>query len=168
VNAVLRKVAVAGPALWQGLPTDRLPGWLRGRLLSAWGSRAVQAIEAAHAAGAPVDLTPRDGDAAALAARLDGRALPTGSVRLAGAAPISELAGYAEGDWWVQDAAAALAVRMLAPRPGEQVLDLCAAPGGKTLQLAAAGADVTALDLSAPRMERLRDNLARCRLSARA
>ncbi len=91
-------------------------------------------------------------------------ALPTGSVRIAVRAQVSDLPGYQEGDWWVQDAAAALPARALAARPGEKVLDLCAAPGSQTLQLAAAGADVTALDLSESRMARLHENLARCRL----
>lgn len=166
VNAVLRRATETPPARWAALPPDPLPGWLRGRLMSAWGKQATMAMEAAHARGAPLDLTPKDGDAAALAARLGGTALPTGSVRLAGSVQVSELPGYAEGDWWVQDAAAALAAKVLAPRPGERVLDLCAAPGGKTLQLAAAGARVTALDLSAERMERVRENLDRCRLAA--
>lgn len=166
VNAVLRRVTETPAERWAALPPDPLPGWLRGRLMSAWGKPATMAMEAAHARGAPLDLTPKDGDAVALAARLGGVALPTGSVRLAGPAQVSELPGYAEGDWWVQDAAAALAAKVLAPRPGERVLDLCAAPGGKTLQLAAAGARVTALDLSAERMERVVENLARCRLAA--
>jgi 16S rRNA (cytosine967-C5)-methyltransferase len=92
--------------------------------------------------------------------------LPTGSLRLAEAGQITALPGYAEGAWWVQDAAAALPARVLDPRPGERVLDLCAAPGGKTLQLAAAGAEVTALDISGPRLARLRENLERTRLTA--
>jgi 16S rRNA (cytosine967-C5)-methyltransferase len=165
VNAVLRKAAGLGAA-WAALPPQRLPGWLRGRLLAAWGAAAVTAIEAAHARGAPLDLTPRDGDAAALAARLGGIALPTGSVRLAEGAQVSALPGYGEGAFWVQDAAAALPARLLAPRPGERVADLCAAPGGKTLQCAAAGARVWAVDASAARLARLSENLARTRLAA--
>ncbi|MCX7643870.1 MAG: 16S rRNA methyltransferase [Rhodobacteraceae bacterium] len=165
VNAVLRRAAEEA-ASWAALPPQQLPGWLRGRLLSAWGAKAVAAIERAHAAPAPLDLTPKDGDAAALAARVGGTVLPTGSVRLPPGAQVTALPGYAEGDWWVQDAAAALPVRLLGPRPGERIADLCAAPGGKTLQLAAAGARVIALDASAERMERLRANLARCRLAA--
>ncbi|GAB4386806.1 RsmB/NOP family class I SAM-dependent RNA methyltransferase [Albidovulum sp.] len=166
VNAVLRRLAALPAADWAALPPTELPGWLRGRLMSAWGKRVTLAIEAAHARGAALDLTPRDGDGAGLAARLGGILLPTGSVRLADAGQISGLPGYEEGDWWVQDAAAALPARLLAPRPGEAVLDLCAAPGGKTMQLAAAGARVTALDISEPRLMRLRDNLRRCRLEA--
>jgi 16S rRNA (cytosine967-C5)-methyltransferase len=162
-NAVLRRVDLAR---WDALPLPRLPRWLRGPLIEAWGKPAVAAIEAAHAAGAPLDLTPKDGDAAALAARLGGIALPTGSVRLAAAGQVTALEGFETGDWWVQDAAAALPGRVLAPRPGERVLDLCAAPGGKTLQMAAAGAEVTAIDISETRLERLRQNLDRCRLTA--
>ncbi|HEY0213826.1 MAG TPA: transcription antitermination factor NusB [Paenirhodobacter sp.] len=164
VNAVLRKVA-DDRARWETLPPPALPGWLRGRLMSSYGKSAVQRMEIAHLAGAPTDLTAR-GDAAVLAERLGAALLPTGSVRLAPGAQVTGLPGYAEGDWWVQDAAAALAVRALAPRAGERVLDLCAAPGGKTLQLAAAGARVTALDISATRLARLAENLTRCGLQA--
>jgi len=166
VNAVLRKVADTDPADWQAQPPQRLPGWLRGRLDSAWGRAAVTGIEAAHAAGAQLDLTPRDGDAAALAVLVGGAALPSGSVRLDGPYQVSALPGYEEGAWWVQDAAAAIPAKLLAARSGERVLDLCAAPGGKTLQLAAAGAEVTALDLSETRMARLAENLARTGLAA--
>ncbi|WP_343080677.1 RsmB/NOP family class I SAM-dependent RNA methyltransferase [Ostreiculturibacter nitratireducens] len=166
VNAVLRRVAEDGPARWASLPPQELPGWLRGRLMSAYGKAAVQAMEAVQAGQAPLDLTPRDGDAEALAARVGGEALPTGSVRTLSAGQVSALPGFAEGDWWVQDAAAALAARALAIGPGARVLDLCAAPGGKTLQLAAAGAEVTAVDISGARLERLRQNLGRCRLTA--
>ncbi len=164
VNAVLRRVA-GRLGQWDGLPVPRLPKWLRKRLLAVYGKAAVEAMEAAHAAGAPLDLTARE-DAAAVAAQVGGVVLPTGSVRLAAARQVSALPGYAAGDWWVQDAAAALPARVLAPRPGERVLDLCAAPGGKTLQLAAAGAAVTALDISAKRLERLAENLARTRMAA--
>ncbi|MFZ5710373.1 MAG: RsmB/NOP family class I SAM-dependent RNA methyltransferase [Pseudomonadota bacterium] len=167
VNAVLRRVAETGPADWAGLPVPELPGWLRGRLMSAYGKPAVLRIEAAHAAAAPIDLTPRDGDAAALARRTAGTGLPTGSVRLPAGVTVSALPGYEDGAFWVQDAAAALPARALAVRPGETVLDLCAAPGGKTMQLAAAGAEVTALDRSAARMERMRANLSRAGLAAR-
>jgi 16S rRNA (cytosine967-C5)-methyltransferase len=166
VNAVLRRAAETPPERWAGFPSPELPGWLRGRLMSAYGKKAAQAMEAAHARGAAIDLTPKDGDAPSLAAQLGGVALPTGSVRLPSGAQVSELPGYEGGDWWVQDAAAALAAKLLAVRPGERVLDLCAAPGGKTMQLAAAGAAITALDVSDARLERLRENLARCRLEA--
>jgi 16S rRNA (cytosine967-C5)-methyltransferase len=93
--------------------------------------------------------------------------LPTGSLRLTDAGQVSALPGFAEGAWWVQDAAAALPVRLLGDVRGKRVLDMCAAPGGKTLQLAAAGADVVALDLSDTRLDRLRENLARTGLARR-
>jgi 16S rRNA (cytosine967-C5)-methyltransferase len=121
----------------------------------------VTAIEAVQAKAPPLDVTPRG------ATLPEGETLPTGSIRLAEPGQVTALPGYAAGDWWVQDAAAALAAPLLAVQPGEKVLDLCAAPGGKTLQMAAAGAHVTALDISAPRLERLRENLTRMRLQAK-
>lgn len=167
-NAVLRRALATPAADWAARPPQRLPGWLRRRLVAAWGGAAVAAIEAAHRKGAPPDLTPRlPATAAALADRLGAQALPTGSLRLVKGGQVSALPGHATGEFWVQDAAAALPARLLAVRPGERVLDLCAAPGGKTLQLAAAGARVTALDISPPRLDRLRENLARTRLDAR-
>ncbi len=167
VNAVARKVGATSPETWTALPPPAMPDWLRGRLMNAWGRRAVLAMELAHRRGAPLDLTPKSGDAAGLAETLGGAVTATGSVRLSGhPKQVSQLPGYTAGDWWVQDAAAALPARVLAPRAGERVLDLCAAPGGKTLQLAAAGASVTALDISAPRMARLAANLARCGVEA--
>lgn len=161
VNAVLRKVAADGPEVWVRLRVPRLPRWLRDPLVQAWGAPAVAAMEAAHFAGAPLDLTLKPGASAP-----GGEVLPTGSVRLRDAGQVSGLPGFAVGDWWVQDAAAALPVRLLDPQPGEAVLDLCAAPGGKTMQLAAAGARVTALDISEGRMARVRENLARTGLNA--
>lgn len=158
VNAVLRKVPETPFA---GLPPQRMPRWLRQPLVHVWGREVVSAIEAVQAGLPPLDLTLREG-----AVVPEGLLLPTGSLRLEEKGQVSALAGYEAGGWWVQDAAAALAVRLLAPVAGERVLDLCAAPGGKTLQLAAAGARVTALDLSEPRMGRVRENLARCGLEA--
>jgi 16S rRNA (cytosine967-C5)-methyltransferase len=160
-------VAADGPARWPTLPVPHLPKPLRKRLTAAWGKAGVTSIEAAHAAGAALDLTPRDGDAAGLAARLGGVALPTGSVRLADAGQVTALPGWDEGAFWVQDAAAAIPARALHARPGERIADLCAAPGGKTLQLAAVGADVTAVEISAVRMARLAQNLVHSGLAAR-
>jgi 16S rRNA (cytosine967-C5)-methyltransferase len=166
VNAVLRRLATGADPL-AGAPPQRLPGWLRDRLAAAWGGPAVAAFEAAHAAGAPLDLTPKvAAEAGALARALGARRLPQGSLRLPEGGQVSALPGHATGAWWVQDAAAALPARLLAPRPGERIADLCAAPGGKTLQLAAAGAAVTAVDVSAARLARLAENLARCGLAA--
>lgn len=165
-NAVLRKVAELTPEEWQAVPPAKMAGWLRGWLESKLGRKAVVALEAAHAAGAPLDLTPKDGDAVALAAKVGGEALPTGSVRIAGHPQVSALPGFDSGDWWVQDAAAALPARILAPQKGERIADICAAPGGKTMQLAASGAAVTALDISRPRLKRLQENLDRTGLQA--
>ncbi|NOD48846.1 MULTISPECIES: RsmB/NOP family class I SAM-dependent RNA methyltransferase [unclassified Ruegeria] len=162
VNAVLRKVAAEGPEAWPKMRVPRLPEWLRNPLTMAWGADAVAGMEQAHFAGAPLDLTVKRGGIGP-----SGDVLPTGSIRLQDAGQVSTLPGYKAGDWWVQDAAAALPVRVLAPKAGETVLDLCAAPGGKTMQLAAAGADVTALDVSEARMERVRENLQRTGLTAK-
>lgn len=162
VNAVLRKIAGAAAA-WADAPVQPMPGWLRAPVVATWGEATARAIEEAHESGAATDLTPRAG----FAPEMPGEALPTGSWRLPPGSQISALPGYAAGAWWVQDAAAALAVRVLDPRPGERIADLCAAPGGKTLQLAAAGAEVTALDISEHRLARVAENLARCGLSAR-
>lgn len=165
-NAVLRKIAADGPEAWAALRAPRLPKWLRGPLTEAWGPDAMTGIEAAHFAGAPLDLTAKR-DPEGLAAAVAGTVLPTGSVRVADAGQVTTMPGFAEGDWWVQDAAAALPFKILAPQKGEAVLDLCAAPGGKTMQLAAAGAQVTAVDNSKQRMQRVRENLARVHLPAK-
>ena len=165
-NAVLRKIAAEGPEAWAALRAPRLPKWLRGPLTEAWGPDAMTGIEAAHFAGAPLDLTAKR-DPENLAAAVGGTVLPTGSGRVADAGQVTTMPGFAEGDWWVQDAAAALPVKILAPQKGEAVLDLCAAPGGKTMQLAAAGAQVTAVDNSKQRMQRVRENLARVHLPAK-
>lgn len=159
-NAVLRQLADGLD--WSSVPTPRLPDWLRGTLQNAYGAQATAAIEMAHQQPPPLDLTLKarrpDG--------LEGLALPSGTLRLHAPGQITALPGYAEGAWWVQDAAAALPARLLRNMAGERVLDLCAAPGGKTLQLAAFGAHVTALDVSEARMQRLRENLARTGLCA--
>ena len=165
VNAVLRKIAVEGPAAWEKLRVPRLPKWLRAPLVEAYGAPTVGAMEAVQFATPPLDLTPK-GDAGTVAAAVGGVVLPTGSVRIAAAGQVTALPGYDSGDWWVQDAAAALPARVLAAQAGEAVLDMCAAPGGKTMQLAAAGAQVTALDISEGRMARVASNLARTGLQA--
>jgi len=160
VNAVLR--ALPDEKLLEDQPVQKLPRWLRQPLVHAWGREAAQAIEAVQANIPPLDLTLRPGFPAP-----EGAVLPTGSLRLPTHRQVTTMPGYDEGGWWVQDAAAALPAQLLAPQPGERVLDLCAAPGGKTLQLAASGAEVTALDASAARMQRLEANLARTGLGAR-
>jgi 16S rRNA (cytosine967-C5)-methyltransferase len=157
INAVLRKVP-SGVVL-EGA-AQKMPRWLRQPLVHAYGRDAVSAMEAVQARTPPTDLTLNG------LPHPDGDLLPTGSLRISEPGQISGLPGYAEGTWWVQDVAAALAVPLLGSVQGLRVLDLCAAPGGKTLQLAAAGALVTALDMSGPRMARVRENLARTGLSA--
>jgi len=165
-NAVLRKIAAEGPDAWDALRAPRLPKWLRGPLIEAWGADAMAAMEIAHFKGAPLDLTAKS-DPQAVAEATGGSLLPTGTVRITNPGQVSTMPGYEAGDWWVQDAAAALPVRILDPKPGEAILDLCAAPGGKTMQLAAAGADVTAVDDSIPRMVRVKENLSRTGLAAK-
>jgi 16S rRNA (cytosine967-C5)-methyltransferase len=159
VNAVLRRVAAAGTAALADLDAPRLdtPAWL----WAAWGSDA-RAIATGHQHEAPLDLTLAPG----ATPPPDGTVLPTGSVRFAPGTRVTELAGFAAGAFWVQDAAAALPAALLAVRPGERVADLCAAPGGKTAQLAAAGATITAVERDPARLERLAENLRRLRLSA--
>ena len=159
INAVLRKVptGVDLPG-----PVQRMPRWLRQPLVHAHGREVVAAIEAVQAKAPLLDLTPKGGGGL----MPEGQVMPGGSLRLHGTVQVSTLPGYAEGAWWVQDAAAAMAVPLLGEVRGLRVLDLCAAPGGKTLQLAAAGAEVTALDISGPRMARVRENLARTGLAA--
>jgi 16S rRNA (cytosine967-C5)-methyltransferase len=159
VNAVLRRVADAGPGVLVELDSPRLdtPAWL----WSSWGARARQ-IALAHQQEAPLDLTLMPG----ATSPEGGILLPTGSVRLQAGTRPTEMAGFAEGMFWVQDAAAALPARLLAAQPGEHVADLCAAPGGKTAQLAASGARVTAVEFSEKRLPRLRENLARLGLFA--
>jgi 16S rRNA (cytosine967-C5)-methyltransferase len=162
INAVLRRIAEDRAALWADHAPQRLPSWIAGPIRKAHGAEALRAIEAAHEAGAPLDLTPRDA-----AVDVPGAVrLPTGSLRLRDAGQVSALPEYDTGAWWVQDAAAALPVRLLGDVSGRRALDLCAAPGGKTLQLAAAGAEVVALDISEERLGRLRENLARTGLRA--
>ncbi len=159
VNAVLRRVAEAGPAALAELDQPHLdtPAWL----WASWGAEA-RAIATAHAAEAPLDLTLAPG----ASAPPGGVVLPTGSVRFPAGTAVTTLAGFEAGAFWVQDAAAALPPRLLAPRPGELIADLGAAPGGKTAQLAAAGARVVAVERDPGRLRRLRDNLARLRLPA--
>ncbi|MGE3302755.1 MAG: RsmB/NOP family class I SAM-dependent RNA methyltransferase [Hyphomonadaceae bacterium] len=166
INAVLRKVSAREGDV-SGSASDDLPDWLRARWTAAYGAEAVEAIAAAQGGEPPLDLTVR-GDAVMWAERLSGSALFGATVRLPAGhgRGVTDLPGFAEGEWWVQDAAAALPARLLGVRAGERVLDLCAAPGGKTLQLTAAGAAVTALDISQARLERLRRHLERTALSA--
>ncbi|WP_239591001.1 RsmB/NOP family class I SAM-dependent RNA methyltransferase [Vitreimonas flagellata] len=165
MNAVLRKVAGNGAEILASLPPGAdLPAWLYTRWRATYGEAAPR-IAQVLAREAPLDISVRE-DAAGWAGKLGGVLTPTGTVRLTDPAPIDTLPGFDEGAWWVQDAAAALPAKLLGDVRGKRVLDLCAAPGGKTLQLAAAGAHVTAVDKSEARLKRLRENLARTKLKA--
>ena len=166
-NAVARRVAENGPEMWPDLEPTPLPPHLAKPLTKAYGATAVAAFETAHEAGAPLDISLHPSvDVEALREALEAELLPTGSLRLKEWGQISAMPGFDEGAWWVQDAAAALPAKLLGDLTGKTVLDLCAAPGGKTMQLAAAGGEVTALDLSPHRIERVRENLARVELKA--
>jgi len=166
-NAVLRRIAREGTALLGDRDPARLntPQWLWESWSEVYGEEATRAIAAAHLIEAPLDLTTRS-DSDFWAGRLDAEKLPTGTLRRTTGGAISELPGFAEGAWWVQDAAATLPARLLGDIDGKRVADLCAAPGGKTMQLCAAGAKVTAVDISPRRTARLQENLARAGLSA--
>ncbi len=143
-----------------------MPEWLFARLKEAYGEATALQIAAAHLEPLGLDISVKS-EPARWAERLGGVALPTGTVRLAGTHRVSELPGYDDGAWWVQDAAAALPARLLGDIAGKSVADLCAAPGGKTAELAASGASVTAVDLSENRVKRLAENLRRLGLEAR-
>jgi len=166
-NAVLRRVAGARVQIIAEQDAARLntPDWLWNRWAAHYGEKAARAIAAQHMIEPPLDLTVKT-DPDGWAQRLGGMALPTGTVRLAARGRIEALDGYREGAWWVQDAAAAMPARVLGDVAGQRVADLCAAPGGKTAQLAHAGARVVAVDQSARRLDRLRENMARLGLEA--
>ncbi len=165
-NAVLRNIARAkAEIVGDADPLDDVPPWLAARWSANYGEATMRAIAVAHLQEPTLDLTVK-GDPEAWARRLGGTVLPTGSVRIEAHTPIPELEGFAEGEWWVQDAGAALPARLLPISPGDRVADLCAAPGGKTAQLALRGARVSALDRSAQRLKRVASNLERLRLEA--
>ncbi len=157
INAVLRRVAEAGPTALADLDAPRLdtPAWL----WTSWGSDA-RAIAEGHAIEAPIDITVKG------VVPPGGVELPNGSIRFPAGTRVPDVPGYADGDWWVQDAAASLPARLLVAQRGETVVDLCAAPGGKAAQLATTGAHVTALDRDGGRIARLRENLSRLRVDA--
>lgn len=165
VNAVLRRVAQHGAtASFDDISRDT-PEWLLKRWTGIYGSDTARAIAAANGHEPALNLTVKQ-DTESWAERLRGRVMPTGTVRTLAHGAISLLPGFSEGAWWVQDAAAALPVRLFGDLRGKNVADLCAAPGGKTAQLAFAGANVTAVDRSPVRINRLRENLARLSLDA--
>src|SRR5262245_361819 len=164
VNAVLRRVAQSGASSASDFLGDT-PEWLLKRWSKSFGADTAREIATANGHEPALDLTVKR-DAKSWAERLRGRELPTGTVRTIAHGAISLLPGFSEGAWWVQDAAAALPVRLLGDIRGMNVADLCAAPGGKTAQLSLAGANVVAVDRSPGRLNRLRENLARLSLVA--
>jgi len=166
VNAVLRNVARARESLLADSDAldDDTPTWLAQRWRATYGEDIAREIANAHRLEPTLDLSVKS-DAEGWARRLGGTVLPTGSVRLETHAPISGLEGYLDGEWWVQDAAAAIPARLLRPTQGMRIADLCAAPGGKTAELAMTGALLTAVDRSAERLKRLAVNFERLRLN---
>lgn len=162
INGVLRNIARDGQARWDALDKDRLctPDWLWSRWTAQYGEDTARAIAGAHRHEAPTDIVVR-GETWPQSTALFGDVR-----RLEAGTRIEDLPGFTEGAWWVQDVAATLPARLLGNVAGQRVIDLCAAPGGKTLQLAAAGAQVTAVEIDPARAARIRDNLARTRLQA--
>jgi 16S rRNA (cytosine967-C5)-methyltransferase len=167
VNAVLRRCAREGQPLIDEVKSQTLdvPPWLLARWIAHYGETVARDIAVAIGYEPSLDITVKS-DAEQWATRLHGETLPTGTVRTLLQGSVTMLPGFAEGQWWVQDAAAALPVRLFGDVTGKTIADLCAAPGGKTAQLAHAGARVTAVDRSPNRVTRLRDNLARLALQA--
>ena len=162
VNAVLRRVSREGLSIIKKQDAIRIntPDWLWDSWVEAYGVKTCRAIAEAHLTEAPLDITAPY-DTALWAKRLNAEILPTGTLRCKAGGLVSKLPGYQRGAWWVQDAAATLSVRLLGDIKNKHVIDLCAAPGGKTAQLAKAGAMVTAIDRSEKRLDRLRKNMSR-------
>jgi 16S rRNA (cytosine967-C5)-methyltransferase len=167
VNAVLRRCAREGLPLIEEVKSQTLdiPPWMLARWIAAYGETTAREMARAIGNEPSLDITVKT-DAPHWASRLHGETLPTGTVRTLLQGSVTMLPGFSEGQWWVQDAAAALPARLFGDVAGKTIVDLCAAPGGKTAQLAQAGARVTAVDRSPARMARLRDNLARLSLQA--
>ena len=168
VNALLRRLIREGDAAFDVAKAKSLeaPEWLFQMLADDYGEHAAREILAINRSEAPLDFTVKS-DAEMWAAKLGGIAINRNTIRLAhGQTPVPELEGFTDGVWWVQDAAAALPVQLLGDVTGRRILDMCAAPGGKTAQLAQAGADVTALDVSKNRLKRVAENMERLQLTA--
>ena len=165
VNAVLRGIEREGPGLTTA--ESNLPEWLAARWRATYGEATLTGLALAAREEPATDLSLKpEVDAAAVAEALDGEVMAGNTVRTGRRGDLSTWPGFEDGIWWVQDAAAAVPVRLLAPKAGESIVDFCAAPGGKTLQIAASGASVVALDRSDKRLDRLRANLVRTGLSA--
>jgi 16S rRNA (cytosine967-C5)-methyltransferase len=166
VNAVLRRASREAEAFRSAPATSVWPDWLAAKLKSALGEERATAMAELQLEEPPIDLTLKVGlDPVEWAGKLGGDALANGTVRLKAGARLTDLPGYAEGAWWVQDAAASLPATLLGDLQGRRIADLCAAPGGKSLQLAAMGAELTAVDISGQRMKVLRENAARTGLA---
>lgn len=169
INAILRRLSREADAMLADQDSARLntPHWLWDRWVSAYGEEEARAIAGAHLNEAPLDLTLKPGeDISAWESRLEAVRLSTGSLRRAAGGRIEALPGYGDGAWWVQDAAAAIPAQLFGDVRGKTIADLCAAPGGKAAQLAAAGAAVIAIDRSQGRLGRLRENFSRLKLEA--
>ncbi|MEO1137346.1 MAG: transcription antitermination factor NusB [Pseudomonadota bacterium] len=173
INAIARKIADAGKEALEKVPARAdTPGWIWRGWERSYGPKTAKAIAEAHRTTPPLDVTLKPGeDVAEWINRFEGagheaQILQTGAIRLTRISDVTALPGFEDGTWWVQDAAASLPARLLGDVAGKTVFDLCAAPGGKTLQLAAAGANVTAVDKSGARLERVKENLARTKLTA--
>ena len=164
VNAVLRRVAQARDNTDTGDVTRDTPEWLFARWRENYGEETARAIAAANGHEPALDITVKE-DAANWAERLHGVVLPTGTVRTQAHGAISLLPGFVEGAWWVQDAAASIPAQLFGAIAGKDICDLCAAPGGKSAQLAHAGGTVTAVDRSPARIARLKENFARLKLN---
>ncbi|MEO0549460.1 MAG: transcription antitermination factor NusB [Pseudomonadota bacterium] len=160
LNAVLRKVVATRDGFDATPILNIWPDWLQQELVDGVGEDAAAALAEAQLEQPEIHLTPKSGDAAALAENVSGRIVGERSVHVESTA-IEKLPGFDEGEWWVQDTAATLPALLLGVGPDDRVLDLCAAPGGKTMQLAATGAEVIAVDRSKPRLKRLKANLKR-------
>lgn len=168
INAVLRKIAGKADSENYEKNAGRIntPDWLWSKWQKTYGTETALKITEAHLSEPPLDITVKE-DTEKWAKKLNAKILPTGTLRLYDSFAVEKIPGFTEGKWWVQDAASALPIKLFGELRGKKVLDLCAAPGGKTLQLAAAGAQVTAVDVSSKRLEKLKENLIRCSLDAK-
>jgi 16S rRNA (cytosine967-C5)-methyltransferase len=167
VNAVLRRCAREGAPLIEEVRAQTLDvaPWLLARWIAHYGETTAREIATAIGHEPSLDITVKS-DVEQWATRLHGEVLPNGSIRTLLQGSVTMLPGFTDGQWWVQDAAASLPARLFGDVADKRIADFCAAPGGKTAQLALAGARVTAIDRSSNRMARLRDNLTRLSLQA--
>ena len=164
VNAMLRKISRAGKE-WttkQDIPRLNTPEWILAKWIEDYGIRNAVEIAQANMDESPLDLTIKnEADLDYWEKNLGGTTLPTNTVRVEAGGRIDQISGFAEGHWWVQDASAAIPAKLFGDLTGKKVVDLCAAPGGKTAQLVTQGAEVVALDRSARRIVRFNENMER-------